>query len=158
MVVGRGSSQPATRRRTEGHAVGNGYDFGSSHFHFRNEMGAQVIANGNDFVAVHVNQRGGGVQVLAAVYGTHEGHFQAAQSEVAYPAGSAGVAVHHVDSLAPHQLPDAAGVAQALAVVAVRNGYFQLGGRCGQLVGIGQQPHLVALGTVRFGKLHGVGD
>ena len=65
--------------------------------------------------------------------------------------------MHHVDLFGTHQLPDEAGVAQALPVAAVANGCFYLRGAGGQPIGIGQHPHGVALAPVGLGQLHGVG-
>ena len=62
----------------------------------------QVVANGNDFVAVDVEQRRGRVQVLPAVHGAHQRHSQAAQGEVANPAGGPRV------GSAPRRCPPAA--------------------------------------------------
>ena len=124
------------KRSTEGYAVGYGRNFGSRHSYLRYEMLTQIFADGNDPVAIHINQRGGRVQVLAAVHGAYQRHFQPPQCQVTHPTSRPGVAMHDVDAFAPHQLPNKQGIAQPLAVAAVADGCSHLGSSGRQLVGV----------------------
>ena len=98
------------------------------------------------------------MQVLPTVHGTYQGHWQPAQSRVAHPACGAGVGVNHVNLLLLHQRPDAAQVAPAGGVAAVRNRGRELRGPGGQRCGrVRKHPHGVALRPVRLSQLHRVG-
>ena len=95
--------------------------------------------------------------MLAAVHGAHQRHLEAPQREVADPAGSPRVRVHHVDAFGLHQRPEQLNIAQPLPVAAVADANFYLRGPGGQVVRIRHHPHGVALRPVRLGQLHGVG-